>query len=580
MILERRMAARGLRAKPSAPLLLAVALLLACQPAAAPTASDTAQSGPAHTSKSLVIAIVGDLGPFVLQIQGRAGTSAGELDLAVNQWLVDYDERATARPMLAAELPSRERGTWLVRPDGSMQTIYRLRPGVTWHDGHPFTAQDLVFSWRVFSDPDLPVSKSVVGLTSAMTAVDDHTIAIEWKTTYPGAGTLAVSDIVPLPRHLIESAYLADLEQFQRLPYWTEQFAGVGPYQVAEYNEGSHLILRAYPGFYKGIAKIDRIEVKFLGGSPAIVASLLAGSIDGALPGVVEFDGARTLQQEWEGAGKRPLIIMQPESWRYVAVQFRDPVVREVFDVRVRRALLHAIDREAISAALTDGLGPVSQAPPPPSDPRWDGWGRDVVAQYPYDPRQSERLLAEAGWRRGGGGNLTGASGGPLSLPLWTNTDSETTKTISIIGDYWNQVGAQVEQTVVPVALYRDTQYRASFPAFLYAGITASDQNFMNRVAPRACPSAETRWQGQNLGCYQNAEVQRIIDGFAGALEPAEQRELWRGFIKAVTEDLPVLPMYYRLSATVFREGITGVMGQTTPQTRGSWNIAEWDVQK
>ncbi len=557
---------------------MAAALMLACQPSAAPPGAvpPAATDRPA-APRSLVVAVEGDLGPFVIPVAARGGTQVGELDLAVHQWLAYYDEKGAAHPMLAAELPSREQGTWLVRPDGTMQTIYRLRPNVTWHDGHRMTAQDFVFGWQVLSDPDLPTSKSLTPLTTNLTALDDLTIAINWKTTYPGAGALANTDFIPLPAHLLEATYLADKEQFLRLPYWTQEFVGVGPFQVTEYNPGSYVMLRAYPGFYRGPAKLDRIEVRLISGNDAVVASVLSGAVDGAMPGVLDFEGARTVQREWERAGKRPLILMTPESWRHVFVQFRDPAVREILDVRVRRALLHAIDREAISQALTDGLGPISQAPFPPSDPRWQ-WFGDAVVQHSYDPRRVEQLLAEVGWRRGGDGTLIRSDGAPVTLPLSAVAEAEPTRVIAIIGDYWERTGARVEQNAVPQSRYRDLQYRASFPAFLYAGISLENQNVLNRVTPRLCPTAESRWVGPALGCYPNPEAQRLVDGITGALEENEQRQLWRDFVHLVTDDLPVLPMYFRLSSTVFREGVTGVIGQTVPQTRGSWNIADWDV--
>jgi peptide/nickel transport system substrate-binding protein len=578
-MVARRFAARGSRLiGPYALWIVAAALLLACQPASSPGAPSRADTeGPPTGPRSLVIAIEGDPGPFVLPTSSRAASQVGELDLAVHQWLVYYDEQGTAQPMLAAELPARERRTWQVNPDGSMQTTYRLRPGVTWHDGHPLTATDFVFGWRVQRDPDLPTSKSVINLSSAMTALDDLTIAIDWRTSYPGAGALAVGEFVPLASHLVEQTYLADKEQFVGLPYWTQEFVGVGPFQIAEYYPGSHMVLRAYPGFYRGAAKLDRVEVRFISGTDSIVVNLLAGTVDGALPGVLDFEGARAVQRQWEGAGKRPLVVIQPESWRHVFVQFREPAVREVLDLRVRRALLQAVDREAISAALTDGLGPISHAPFPASDPRWR-WMGEAVVQHQYDPRQAEQLLAEAGLRRGGDGTLARVTGAPFALPLMTVAEAEQTRAIAIIASYWEQAGAQVEQFPVPQAQYRDLQFRASFPALLYAGISVENQNVLNRVTPRLCPTAESRWVGTSLGCYQNPEAQRLIDGISGALEPAEQQQLWRAFVRLVTEDLPVLPMYFRVASTVFREGVSGVKGHTSPQTRGTWNIADWDA--
>jgi peptide/nickel transport system substrate-binding protein len=104
------------------------------------------------------------------------------------------------------------------------------------------------------------------------------------------------------------------------------------------------------------------------------------------------------------------------------------------------------------------------------------------------------------------------------------------------------------------------------------------NQNVLNRVDPRLCPTPESRWTGTSLGCYSNPQAQKLIEGISGAFDPTEQRRLWRDFIRLLTDDLPVLPMYFRLSTTIFREGVTGVMGQTVPQTRGTWNVADWDI--
>src|SRR5581483_11907951 len=174
---------------------------------------------------------------------------------------------------------------------------------------------------------------------------------------------------------------------------------------------------------------------------------------------------------------------------------------------RVRRALLHAIDRQALSAAMTEGLGPVSDAPIPPGDPKWD-WVKDSITRYPYDLRRAEQLLAEAGWKRGAGGSLGDATGQPVTLPIWAVAGEETTRVIAIIADSWKELGAQVEQTSVPRSRYSDLRYRASFPAFLYAGISIERTNVLRRVSSVQCPTEETQWVATSLGCYQNPDLE------------------------------------------------------------------------
>src|SRR5207244_877039 len=153
-----------------------------------------------------------------------------------------------------AELPAQDRGTWVVRPDGTMQTTYRLRPGITWHDGNPLTARDLVFGWTVTMDPDIPMTASIaMQQIQRMEASDDLTLAIEWRSTYPFAAELVESAAAPLPTHLLAASYGTESkEQFLQLPYWTRSFVGVGPFQLAEWGPGSHLVLTAYDRFYGG----------------------------------------------------------------------------------------------------------------------------------------------------------------------------------------------------------------------------------------------------------------------------------------------------------------------------------------
>src|SRR5205823_2484215 len=117
--------------------------------------SDLAQ-GPAH--KTLTLAVIQEP-PHIEGFTGAAGMGgAGAVKYMVHDYLVHEDDRATFQPHLAVEVPSVEKGSWQVNPDGTMDLTWKLQPNVRWHDGTPFTSEDLLFSFGVYRDPDLPTA--------------------------------------------------------------------------------------------------------------------------------------------------------------------------------------------------------------------------------------------------------------------------------------------------------------------------------------------------------------------------------------------------------------------------------------
>lgn len=557
-------------------------LLLACGPAAAtPSGQGHAGEGQgAPAPKHLTIAVENEpefLAPGIGDTS--ANKAASNLRLALSQRLATYDDRGDLRPLLATELPSQDRGTWIVRPDGSMQTTYRLWPGVTWHDGAALTPRDFVFGWTVFADPDLgqtvpPAAK----LISRIDVTDDLALAIEWTKTYPTAHGLVSEEVGPLPAHLLESTYRAEKDRLLQLPYWSHQFTGLGPYQLAEWERGSHLVLRAYDRFYAGRAKIDAITVRFIPNAPTAVANLLAGTVDGVLPRTLDFTQAMFVKREWEQAGKKPVFLPQPTHWRKLFVQLRDPKPPEIRDVRVRRGLLHALDRQAIVDTLLDGQSPVSDTFLPPNDVKWE-WVKDAITRYEYDPRRGQDLLAEAGWRRGSDGALANSAGERVTLALWTTSGAQTEREQSIIADYWRSAGLVVDQHVLTQAQDRDRQFRASFPAFDGSQIPLRIDTILQRLHSSGCPTEATRWAGNNRGCWSNPAADGLNEALSIAIEPSEQRRLYRDLARLVSTELPVLPLYFSVQVVIFREGITGVKGDTRPSGSETWNVAEWDLR-
>src|SRR5438094_10632980 len=137
-------------------LLLSTLGLAACAAPPSPGGQAGQSQAGAATPKSLVLAINEDPRNFWDGVNGGGGSGSREIGHMLNQYLANILPDGTAVPRLLAELPSVDKGTWKVMPDGKMEVTYKVRPGVTWHDGTAFTAEDIAFSWEVGKDPAVP----------------------------------------------------------------------------------------------------------------------------------------------------------------------------------------------------------------------------------------------------------------------------------------------------------------------------------------------------------------------------------------------------------------------------------------
>src|SRR2546422_5456927 len=149
------------------------------------------------------------------------------------------DSSGVIHPYLAETLPQLNAESWRLFPDGRMETTYRLKPNLTWHDGQPLTAEDFVFSWRVYSTPELGhATQPPLHAIDEVVALDAQRFVIRWKLPYPDATTLSARDreLPALPRHILG----ADFEQIAATgpdaiandPFWSRAYVGAGPYKL------------------------------------------------------------------------------------------------------------------------------------------------------------------------------------------------------------------------------------------------------------------------------------------------------------------------------------------------------------
>src|SRR5687767_1939674 len=138
------------------------------------------------------------------------------------------DHQGTLRPQLAEAIPSIENGQWKVHPDGRMETTWTLRTNARWHDGTPVSAHDLVFAATVFQDERVGIAReAALGAVERIEATDARTVTVHWKQPFLNADALFSGarriSVLPLPKHLLEQAYMDDKASFTQHPYWTAE---------------------------------------------------------------------------------------------------------------------------------------------------------------------------------------------------------------------------------------------------------------------------------------------------------------------------------------------------------------------
>jgi len=209
--------------------------------------------------------------------------------------------------VLAEELPSVKKGTWKIDTQKkTMITVYKLRPGLTWHDGKPYTSKDFEFGWQIAKHPEFPMPDRLVpDLISKIETPDDRTIVIHWNDLYNEAYAIQYTHVRAFPRHLLQEAFSAgDMKAFANLPYWNKNFVGAGPYRVVEWDAGTRMELEAFKDFTLGRPKIDRVTYKTVEDTNTNLAAVLAGEVDLCMRSTISFDGAMILREQWEKPGK------------------------------------------------------------------------------------------------------------------------------------------------------------------------------------------------------------------------------------------------------------------------------------
>jgi len=286
-------------------------------------------------------------------------------------------------------------------PDSGKTWIFKLRKGVKWHDGKPFTADDVVFSFNTYADPAVasPYAAKLLDIKgyqdfrdgkaqklAGVSKVDANTVKIELVGVRPLWVELQQISISIIPQHLLGSVKPSELQQST---YWTQNRVGTGPFKWTKYVPDQFIEVARNDAYFLGKPKADRIIYRIFADIPSIVNALSTGEID-----VMSYEGGGVPVSDIERVQKVPTLTVLPNLDAglpsYLQFSHAQPFLK---DVRVRQAMVYAIDREKIIATVKKGTGKISNTMFPAA------WAQpNDLNPYKYDPAKAKQLLAAAGW--------------------------------------------------------------------------------------------------------------------------------------------------------------------------------------
>jgi peptide/nickel transport system substrate-binding protein len=396
---------------------------------------------------------------------------------------------------------------------------FALDPDAKWHDGQPFTAADVKFTFDLAKDPRSgSVFAASTKIITEVRTPDPHTAVLVLARPSASLPDL-LTKIMMLPQHALASQPLDGLD---RNPWWRTAPIGTGPFRFVRYATDQYVELAANADFRRGRPKLDGVINRYFKSTADAVAALQAGEIQFSY---VEPDDLKSF------AGKQGFRTIEGNSFvvNYVGLNYLTPLWN---DLRVRQAVIHAINRAAIVKSILGGAAEVANCTfitpnVVPGD----------LDTYPYDPAKAKQLLAAAGWDK-----LNGSK--PLAFPTYYNSPI-VGNILAAMQAMLGQVGIVVQPRQIDVPSYNGIIYGkpadpGQFP-IVYAGAQdGPDPGAINTfLNASAIPP-----NGANVMRVNMAELSGAFDAAMGEADPAKRQAAWQTVSRIQNRQLPWAPMW------------------------------------
>lgn len=491
-------------------------------------------------------------------------------------------------PQLAKAIPTLDNGLAKVEKIGGKEKItaqWEILENAVWGDGKPVICDDFATAIKIAASPNVGIAEKEVYTQVEKIEVDPKNpkkckfIYEKVKWDFYQLGTF-----YPVPKHLEEAVfkkYSGQKEGYEKNSLYTKDPTNVGlyngPYLISEIQLGDHVTFVPNPKFYGEQPKIKKIIVKLIPNTGTLEANLRSGTIDLISVLGLALDQAVAFDQKVKSENLNYEVLFQPSTvYEHIDLNLNNPFLK---DVKVRKALHYAINKEELVNALFFGKQSPAIHNITPKDP-WFTDDPNKVVLYKYNKREAERLLDEAGWKVGADGVRT-KDGKRLSFTLMTTAGNKTRELVQVyLQSQWKQIGIEVNIKNEPARnFFGETTKKRQFDSMaLFAWVSSPENSPKSTFHSKNIPTAKNGWSGQNYMGWNNPQVDKLTDELDAELKHEKRLDIVHQILKYYTDEVPVLPLYYRSDVAVIPKQMKGyrLTGHQFPETN---DVEKWTLE-
>jgi peptide/nickel transport system substrate-binding protein len=435
--------------------------------------------------------------------------------------LVERDSRARPHPGLAE--------SW--RPLNDTTWEFRLRQGVTWHDGRPFTAEDVAFTFRRV--PEVPNSPGGFGgflrSIARVEVVDAHTIRLHTRQPHP-LMPLDLASVAIIARHAAEGLGTEDFNSGRAA-------VGTGPYRLVSFRSGDRVELVRNDAFWGEREPWQRVNIRFLLNDGSRTAALLAGDVD-LIEQIPTTDLARLRRDNRLVVTEIPslrTVFMSPDYSRegphpLITDNNGQPLPRSPLrDLRVRQALSLAINREALAERIMDGAADATAQWLPAG-----AFGHNAdVRPHPFDPERARALLTEAGFPDG------------FRITLATPNDRwpNDARISQAVAQMWTRIGVRTQVDAMPFSAFvpRRSRQEHAIQLGAWGSSTGEASNYLMSIV--ATFDREKLTGPANMTRHSDPEIDAILARGAATMDDREREAIWHEAVRMYDQRLPMIQL-------------------------------------